>query len=80
MNAGCTSERLGALLNDLTFTGEDMSCLEASKARHSHGATLLRVSQFIPENRCFLTAPTFSRHIETHTSTVRERNADYDFT
>jgi AraC-like DNA-binding protein len=25
-----------------------MSCLEASKARHSHGVTLLRVSRFVP--------------------------------
>jgi AraC-like DNA-binding protein len=47
MTAGCTSERLVASLNDLTLTGEDMSCLEVSKARHSHGVTLLRVSQFI---------------------------------
>jgi hypothetical protein len=41
-------QRLAALLKDLTFTGQHMSCLEETKARHSNGVTLLRVSQFIP--------------------------------
>ena len=48
MESKRTSSRLITLLDDLTSSGEDMSCLEAPKASHSHGVTLLRVSQFIP--------------------------------
>jgi AraC-like DNA-binding protein len=42
------SNRLITLLDDLTCSGEDMSCLQAPKVSHSHGVTLLRVSRFVP--------------------------------